>query len=57
MQDFFGAVDDYFAACLTNILDFVKVNFGAAWTDTVDALYACSNECCGNTVEAGWNSY
>jgi hypothetical protein len=57
MQNFFGAVYNDFAACLANILDFVEVNFGAAWTDTVDALYACGNERCGNAVEAGWNGY
>jgi hypothetical protein len=50
VQDFFGAVDDYFAACFSDVLDFLKANFGAAWTDTVDAFYARGNERRRNAV-------
>jgi hypothetical protein len=57
VEDFFGAVDDYFSACLTDILYFVKCNFGAARSNAVDAFDACCDESGGNAVKAGGNGY
>jgi hypothetical protein len=57
VQDFFGAIDDDFSACFTDVFYAFKENFSAAWSDAVYALNACCDECCRNTVEAGGYGY
>jgi hypothetical protein len=46
VQDFFGSVDYDFSACFPYVLDFFEADFGAAWSDAVDAFDACGDECC-----------
>ena len=57
MQDFFGAIDDYLSACFTDVFDAFKINFSAAWSDSVYALNACSDKGSRNAVEAGGYGY
>jgi len=52
VQDFFGAIDNDFSACFSYVLDFFEADFGLAWADSVDAFYAGSDECCGDSIEA-----
>jgi hypothetical protein len=41
MEDFFGSVDYDFSACFAYVFDFFEADFGLAWSDSVDAFYAC----------------
>jgi hypothetical protein len=50
VENFFGAVDDYFSACFADVFDAFKVDFGTAGTDAVYALNACGDECSGYAV-------
>jgi hypothetical protein len=44
VEDFFGAVDDYFSAGFAYVFDAFKVDFGAAGSDAVYALNACGDK-------------
>jgi hypothetical protein len=50
VEDFFGAVYDYFSAGFADVFDAFKVDFGTARTNAVYALNAGCDECGGYAV-------